>query len=173
MKLITITGPSGAGKDLVARYIEEFSGIKPLCSYTTRPMRKGEQNGREHYFVSECCVPREEMLAYTVYGGYEYWTTINQIEGVATYIIDEEGLLSLLKNHPEIEIKKIYLSASKDTRLARGISQERILRDLHRKLLPPETYDYLIFNEEHRSALRAIVQRMLTSKDFTSFIFLQ
>lgn len=173
MKLITITGPSGAGKDLVARFIEELSGVKPLCSYTTRPMRDGEQNGREHYFVSECCVPREDMLAYTVYGGYEYWTITNQIKGVATYIIDEEGLLSLQKNHPEIETKKIYLDVSKDVRVARCISLERISRDDHRSLLPPETYDYIIRNEENCSMLRASVQRMLTSKEFTNFIFLQ
>ena len=173
MKLITITGPSGAGKDLVASFIEEFSGIKPLCSYTTRPMRAGEQNGREHYFVSECCVPKEDMLAYTVYGGYEYWTTISQIEGVATYIIDEVGLLSLQKNHPEIEIKKLYLDVSKEVRVARGISLERISRDDHRALLPPETYDYIIRNEEHRSTLRAKVQGLLMSKDFASFILLR
>ena len=173
MKLITITGPSGAGKDFVARFIEEYSGIKPLCSYTTRPMREGEQNGREHYFVSECCVPKEDMLAYTVYGGYEYWTTINQIEDVATYIIDEEGLLSLQKNHPEIETKKIYLDVSKDVRIARGISLERIARDDHRPTLPPETYDCIIRNEETGSMLRAVVQGLLKSQGLISFIFLR
>ena len=173
MKLITITGPSGAGKDLLARFIEEFTGVKPLCSYTTRPMREGEQNGREHYFVSECCVPKEDMLAYTVYGGYEYWTTINQIDGVATYIIDEKGLLSLQKNHPEIKTKKIYIDVSKDVRVARGISLERISRDEHRALLPPETYDYIIRNEGDRSMLRDKVQGLLKSQDLFNFIFLQ
>ena len=173
MKLITITGPSGAGKDFVARLIEEYAGIKPLCSYTTRPMREGEQNGREHYFVSECCVPKEDMLAYTVYGGYEYWTTINQIEDVATYIIDEEGLLSLQKNHPEIETKKIYIDVSKNVRIARGISLERIARDDHRPTLPPETYDCIIRNEETESMLRDVVQGLLKSRNLISFIFLR
>lgn len=172
MKLITITGPSGAGKDLVASFIEKISGIKPLCSYTTRPMREGEQNGREHYFVSECCVPKEDMLAYTVYGGYEYWTTINQIDGVATYIIDEEGLLSLQKNHPEIETKKIYLDVSKDVRVARGISLERIARDDHRHTLPPETYDYIIRNEENVTMLESSVFWMMVSQDFMYFLLL-
>lgn len=173
MRLITITGPSGAGKDLVARFVEEFSGVKPLCSYTTRPMREGEKNGREHYFVSECCVPKEEMLAYTVYGGYEYWTTVNQIKDVATYIIDEEGIASLQKHHPEIETIKLYIDASKDVRIARGVSLERISRDEHRPTLHPETYDYIIRNEEHCSMLRAVLQGLLTNKEFTSFIFLR
>lgn len=173
MKLITITGPSGAGKDLFARFIEELSGIKPLCSYTTRPMREGEQNGREHYFVGECCVPKEDMLAHTVYGGYAYWTTTDQIDGVATYVIDEEGLLSLQKNHPEIETKKIYLDVPTAVRFARGISLKRIIRDDRRLQLPPETYDYIIRNEGTVSMLRDVVQKMLTSEEFTSFIFLQ
>ena len=48
MKLITITGPSGAGKDTVARMLSEMSGYKVLCSYTTRPKREGEIDGVEH-----------------------------------------------------------------------------------------------------------------------------
>ena len=41
MKLITITGPSGAGKDTVARMLSEMGGYQVLCSYTTRPKREG------------------------------------------------------------------------------------------------------------------------------------
>lgn len=53
MKLITITGPSGAGKDTVARMLSEMGGYKVLCSYTTRPKREGEIDGVEHHFVEK------------------------------------------------------------------------------------------------------------------------
>ena len=75
MKLITITGPSGAGKDTVARMLSEMSGYKVLCSYTTRPKREGEIDGVEHHFVETCNVPRDKMLAYTQYGGCLLYTS--------------------------------------------------------------------------------------------------
>ena len=71
MKLITITGPSGAGKDTVARMLSEMSSYKVLCSYTTRPKREGEIDGVEHHFVEKCDVPHDKRLAYTRGGGYE------------------------------------------------------------------------------------------------------
>lgn len=65
MKLITITGPSGAGKDTVARMLSDMGDFKVICSYTTRPKREGEIDGVEHHFVEMCEVPRDKMLAYT------------------------------------------------------------------------------------------------------------
>ena len=88
MKLITITGPSGAGKDTVARMLSEMGGYQVLCSYTTRPKREGEIDGVEHYFVEKCNVPRDKMLAYTRYGGYEYWVPIDQVKNQAIYVQD-------------------------------------------------------------------------------------
>ena len=82
MKLITITGPSGAGKDTVAWMLSERTGYKVLCSYTTRPKRDGEIDGVDHHFVEKCDVSHDRILTYTQYGGYEYWTTIDQVTAI-------------------------------------------------------------------------------------------
>lgn len=160
MKLITITGPSGAGKDTVARMLSEMSGYQVLCSYTTRPKREGEIDGVEHYFVEKCDVPHDKMLAYTQYGGYEYWTTIDQVTDRTIYVIDEDGLKSLCKKFPDIELFKICVSARESTRLYRWVSQERIDRDKQRKLMPLSFYDAVIFNNGTLSELRDDVQRV-------------
>ena len=160
MKLITITGPSGAGKDTVARMLSEMGGYKVLCSYTTRPKREGEINGVEHYFVEKCNVPRDKMLAYTQYGGYEYWVAIDQLTNKSIYVIDEDGLKSLCKRFPDIELFKICVSARESTRLYRWVSQDRIDRDKQRKLLPLAFYDAVIFNNDSLSDLRDEVQRV-------------
>ena len=160
MKLITITGPSGAGKDTVARMLSEMGGYKVICSYTTRPKREGEIDGWQHYFVEKCDVSHDKMLAYTQYGGYEYWTTIDQVTDKAIYVIDEDGLKALCKKFPDIELFKICVSARESTRLYRGVSQERIDRDKQRKLLPLAFYDAVIFNNDSLSALRDEVQRV-------------
>lgn len=160
MKLITITGPSGAGKDTVARMLSEMGGYKVLCSYTTRPKREGEIEGVEHHFVATCDVPHDKMLAYTQYGGYEYWTTIDQVNDKSIYVIDEDGLKALRKKFPDIEIFSICVSARESTRLRRGVSQERMDRDNKRKRLPLSFFDAVIFNNDSQSYLLNEVQRV-------------
>lgn len=160
MKLITITGPSGAGKDTVARMLSEMGGYKVLCSYTTRPKREGEIDGVEHHFVDKCEVPHDKMLAYTKYGGYEYWTTIDQVKDKAIYVIDEDGIKALRKKFPDMEIFSICVSARESTRLRRGVSQERMDRDNKRKRLPLSFFNAVIFNNDSQSHLIDEVQRV-------------
>ena len=161
MKLITITGPSGAGKDTVARMLSEMSGYKVLCSYTTRPKREGEIDGVEHHFVEKSNVPHDKMLAYTQYGGYEYWVTIDQVKNKSIYVIDEDGLKALCKRFPDIELFKICVSAKENTRLSRGVSPERTERDKQRKLMPLAFYDAVIFNNGSLIELRDNVLRVI------------
>ena len=160
MKLITITGPSGAGKDTVARMLSEMGGYKVLCSYTTRPKREGEIDGVEHHFVETCNVPRDKMLAYTTYGGYEYWVALDQVTDKAIYVIDEDGLKSLCKKPTDIELFKICVSAYEETRIRRGVSQERMSRDKQRKMMPLAFYDAVIFNNGSYRQLYYEVQRV-------------
>lgn len=153
MKLITITGPSGAGKDTVARMLSDIGGYKVICSYTTRPKREGEIDGVEHHFVEKCDVPHDKMLAYTQYGGYEYWTTIDQVTDKAIYVIDEDGLRTLCEKFSNIKLFKICVSAEEGSRLRRGVSQERMDRDKKRKCLPLSFFNAVIFNNDSLSDL--------------------
>ena len=159
MKLITITGPSGAGKDTVAQMLSDMGGYNVLCSYTTRPKREGEIDGMEHHFVEKCDVPHDKMLAYTQYGGYEYWTTIDQVTDKAIYVIDEDGLRALCEKFPDIELFKICVTAWEATRLRRGVSQERLDRDQQRNLLSLFFYDAVIFNN---GSLESLCDKVLS-----------
>lgn len=159
MKLITITGPSGAGKDTVARMLSEITGIPVLVSYTTRKMREGEENGREHWFVSPDMVPdKKDMLAYTQYGGYEYWTEIMQIGDAAIYVIDEEGLRDLHDRFPHIPLVSIVVLANRTVRRVRGVDDNRMNRDKERRQFPLEYYDYRIYNNTSMKNLKEKVE---------------
>lgn len=169
MRLITITGPSGAGKDTVARMMSEMTDWPVLCSYTTRPMREGEVSGREHYFVERVNVSSTKMLAYTVYGGYEYWTRLDQVEDTAIYVIDEVGLVDLKEKHPEIDVYSIYVNSLIPIRLMRGVKLPRIIRDVERfRDAPQVKYDYVIHNNQDKNSLQEYVARCICNLPFVN-----
>lgn len=148
MKIIAIVGPSGAGKDTVAVMLSSLLGYEILCSYTTRPIREGEVDDREHHFVKECpYLPEDKnILAYTRYGDYEYWTEVSQVEGAVIYVIDEKGLMNLMEKFPKAEIIAIYVSAKTETIRKRGISYERTDRDHYRVQFDINDFDFVIPN---------------------------
>ena len=78
--LFVITAPSGAGKSsLIHAVMEEDPTLKLSISYTTRPPRPGEANGREYHFVddAEFLAMRErgEFLENAQVHGYRYGTS--------------------------------------------------------------------------------------------------
>ena len=49
---IVLSGPSGVGKSsLVDRALREYPELQKPVSYTTRPPRKGEEDGNSYYFL--------------------------------------------------------------------------------------------------------------------------
>ena len=166
-RLITITGPSGAGKDTVARMMSEMTDWPVLCSYTTRPIREGEVNGREHYFVEHVNVSPTKMLAYTHYGGYDYWTRLDQVKDTAIYVIDEVGLVELTEKHPDIEVYSIYVNSWLPIRLTRGVKLPRIIRDVERfRNAPQIKYNKVIHNNKDKDSLQEYVARCICEIPF-------
>ena len=52
-KIYYIMGKSATGKDHIYRALlkDETLGLAPLILFTTRPMRRGETDGREYHFI--------------------------------------------------------------------------------------------------------------------------
>lgn len=75
--IIVISGPSGVGKDaLVKKLRESCDSLHFVVTVTSRPMRRGEENGKDYYFVSKeeflTLVDKNELLEYAlVYGDYK------------------------------------------------------------------------------------------------------
>ena len=53
-KIYYMMGKSSSGKDTIYKDIrKDLPELKTLILYTTRPMREGEKDGVEYYFVTD------------------------------------------------------------------------------------------------------------------------
>ncbi len=70
--LFVISAPSGTGKStLTRRLLESVPELRFSVSYTTRPRRAGEENGREYEFVTD-----ERFDAMQASGGFLEWAHV-------------------------------------------------------------------------------------------------
>lgn len=103
--------------------------IEPVISFATRPMRDGEMNGREHWFITpeeaKQKLETEQVLAYTKISkdgisGYEYFTTVEGLKGANFYVIDPNGVQYIKDHTPDLHCKVIYVSIPDDVRTERA-----------------------------------------------------
>ena len=86
--VIVVTGPSGAGKGTLERMlVERLPELELAVSATTRPQRRGEENGREYWFISgeefERRVQAGAFLEWVPYvSGHRYGTLRSEIERI-------------------------------------------------------------------------------------------
>lgn len=157
---IAIVGPSGSGKDTIANWLCDHEGYEQIVSYTTRPMREGETQCKEHYFVTEF-PEMDHFVCHTVYGGHHYWVNSEQLLGKrpTVYVVDEVGLMQLKEwqKSSGIRIFAMYVECDEEIRLKRGVTSERIERDRSRQLLPMDTYDVVVKNNK---SMKALVHRL-------------
>ena len=87
--MIVITGPSGAGKGtLIRALLERIPELELAVSATTRLKRRGEEDGRDYYFLSDGefarRVARGEFLEHVTYvSGQRYGTLRSEVDRIA------------------------------------------------------------------------------------------
>ena len=111
-RLFVITAPSGAGKSsLIQALLKQDPSLKLSTSYTTRPPRPGEQNGREYHFVEDgeflAMRSRGEFLESAQVHGNRYGTAQRVIDEALRrghdllLEIDWQGARQVRKLHPD------------------------------------------------------------------------
>lgn len=83
-KIVFLMGKSSTGKDTVFKELldKEDLELKVIISYTTRPVRDGEIQGQEYFFVDEETFQKlkesgrviEDRLYHTCHGPWRYFT---------------------------------------------------------------------------------------------------
>ena len=138
-KIFCLMGKSSSGKDTIFKRLRENEalGLKPVVTYTTRPMRQNETDGVEYFFINEDRLKEyeaedkviEQRVYHTVFGDW-YYSTIDdgQIK------LDEENYLLIVTLEAYNNLKRyfgsenvipLYVAVEDGMRLERAIAREK------------------------------------------------
>lgn len=142
MKIYTIVGQTLSGKTTLVKDLVTSTGIKQVTTYTNRPMRNREINGKDYHFVST------EELEKPQYFGHRYFYTKYREEPfiyamkVNDFILSQEDKIVItdpkglreLKNKFTNMVVSVYLNASEDLIRKRAKERGDSIDEVNRRL---------------------------------------
>jgi guanylate kinase len=166
--LFIVSSPSGGGKTTLIRRLLESPPGAPLhfsVSHTTRPMRKGEADGREYHFVSAEVFQRmaqaDEFLEHNEVHGHIYGTSrgevLPRLAGGEDVVldIDVQGARDIRRAYPKavsIFIVPASLEVLEQRLRSRGLDGEEAIRkrliNAAREVQQAEEFQYVIVNDD-------------------------
>ena len=172
-KVIIFSAPSGAGKTTIVQHLlKVFPELEFSVSACSRPMRKGETNGVDYYFISleefKEKIKNNEFAEYEeVYKDNYYGTLKSEIERIwkkGKYIIFDmdvmgglnlrlqfgENALAIFVMPPSIEHLEQRLN-SRETETPESIA--RRIGKAEQELKKAELFDKIILNDNLEHAL--------------------
>jgi guanylate kinase len=172
--LYIISAPSGSGKStLVSKLMKLIPDLDFSVSYTTRPLRGSEQNGKQYYFISreefEQMNAREEFLEHAnVFGNY-YGTARRFLDDAAQkghdllLDIDVQGAEQIKRKLPDA-ISVFVLPPDRQTlerRLrARGEDSEQVIQrrlvTASREIENYDKYNYILVNDRLDESIKSL-----------------
>lgn len=156
-KRIILVGRAASGKDHIRKKFEA-RGFRYAVSYTTRPPRAGEVDGKDYIFISEevaqTMIQNDEFYEYVEFNGWLYGTPRQQFETDDVFIMTPTGLSHV----DEVSRKQsfvIFIDIAEDVRrqrmLARDMPGDSVERRLEADRLDFENfsnYDIRITNHD-------------------------
>ena len=132
-------GKSASGKDKIYSRLagNKELNLKKLILYTTRPVRDGEENGKQYYFTDE-----KKLQEFKTEGKVIEARAYNTVYGVWTYFTADDGQIDLKKGHylgigtlesyqkmrnyyGESNVIPVYIEVEDGERLIRAIKREK------------------------------------------------
>ncbi len=135
-KIFYLMGKSASGKDTIYTELKkELPDFHTLVGYTTRPMREGEQEGREYHFTDEAGLKDmeskgiviEKRIYHTMSGDWIYFTADDGQAEEGDYFL----LIGTLESYVKVrdyfgknKVLPIYIEVEDGDRLMRAIKRE-------------------------------------------------
>ena len=140
-KIFYLMGKSASGKDTIYKKVkEQLPELKTIVIYTTRPIREGEQNGVEYFFVDDNRLQELqeagkviELREYnTVHGIWKYFTADDGQFDRNDHLIaigTLESYVQLKEYFGDEKLVPIYIEVEDGLRLERALARERQQRE--------------------------------------------
>ena len=183
-RLFYMIGKSSTGKDTIYREVISRTdlNLNPLVMYTTRPIRKGETDGKEYYFVDENVLNElekegrviEKRAYHTIHGIWTYFTVddehadLNRKDYLAIGTL--ESYAQIRNYYGEKLVVPVYIQVEDGLRLERALMREKQqavpkYEELCRRFLADQA-DYA----EEKLAKAGIDRRFSNDKDIMSCV---
>jgi guanylate kinase len=182
-KLIVIVAPSGTGKSTMIKRLKiDIPSITESVSYTTRPIRLGEIEGKSYFFITKEIFLQmresDDFLEWAEVHGNFYGTSKKFVENAMAngqhllFDLDVQGTDSL-KAYFGDKANVIFISPPSVEELEkrlrhRGTENTEVinlrLMNARKELLRKNDYDFLIYNDDIENAymkLTEITQKIL------------
>ena len=150
-KIFALLGYMGVGKDTILKQVlKDMDDVKPIISTTTRPMRKGETEGVEYYFIDDTEFFRRgtDFVEQRI---YHTKVKENGVEKDATWrygiermelekddylivIVDSVGYKELKNYVGNNKIVPIFISAPQEELKARALARGDLEAEVDRRL---------------------------------------
>jgi guanylate kinase len=188
-QIFVVSGASGSGKTTLVKALQAGDPrLRFSVSYTTRPPRPGEVDGRDYCFVREedfQNLLREGLLVeYIEQFGYYYGTSrtwIDQaLQGGQDVVFDVEihGAKALKEHFPQgnfIFILPPSLAALEKRLRERGSLPEAELRQrldrVRQEVQETPWYDYAVINDDLSEAIQSLQAIVIAARCRTSVIW--
>ena len=173
--MFVLSSPSGAGKTTLTRMlIDEIADLRMSISVTTRPMRPGETEGKDYYFVDQAkfdqMVANDELLEWAKVFDNCYGTPKAPVETALAnghnvlFDIDWQGAQQLYSRAPNDMVSVFILPPSVqalEQRLhTRAQDSEEVIRGRMKKagdeMSHFDAYDYIVVNDNIGIAFEAV-----------------
>jgi guanylate kinase len=160
--MFVLSSPSGAGKTTLARELmSKVAGLQMSVSVTTRPMRPGEVEGKDYFFIDkqrfDAMVKNNELLEHAPVFDHFYGTPRAPVEAQ-----DVVSVFILPPSAADLE-KRLHTRAQDSDAVIRG----RMSRASHEMSHWAE-YDYIVINrsiEEAFAEVKAILKAERLRRD--------
>jgi guanylate kinase len=146
-KRIILVGKAASGKDH-ARKVLESRGYKYAVSFTTRPPRSTEEEGKDYFFLSEeefgKMVENEDFYEHVAFNTWNYGTSKAQFYGDDVFIMTPHGISKL---HPDDRKKSLIILFDMDPEVRRSRLMERSDADSVERRLAADEADFENFTD--------------------------
>lgn len=142
---IILVGRGGAGKDFMRKKFEE-KGYKYCVSYTSRPKREIEKEGKDYFFREESFFNDNIDKFYEIdsFNGWKYGRLIEDFEKASLLIMTPGGIKKI---KPEHRKKSIIIFIDPDKEILRQRLGERKDADSSVRRLITDDQDFLDFSD--------------------------